>query len=543
MRAISYAGVKSRGLFVEELVSSALRSAETYSGRMLIVGMLVYLLIHLTTGWLQIDMFMYGKEDTAVYEHGLWLASQLRIPITLAYAGYHTNVFLGNHFMPIAFVYGLLYRLWDSVWMTILIEAVSFAATAVPIYTLAKHLLGHRWLSLTLAASYLLSYTPTPGHFYFENLAIPFVATAMLWTLQGKYRRALLMWILAMMFKEYLSWSVALLGLLLTLRRDSRRAGTFLTLIGSLWFPAAYRMMRVVQPQVIQFDYLGYLGRSEVGLVSALLYTPEKWLPSIFNANAARHLWNTLFPLGLLPLLGIELIIPTLPIVGVNLLAAAGAYWEPTGHHSAFILPFFFAAGVVGLRRLVSWHRQHPSLLAKGAMAVVLILLVLGGLTGLRYRLYKLKEAGILHQAFAPHSQDVQAILGLIPSDAPVAAVENLLPHVSHRDTIVHLANLRFYKPQYIILDNFYDRATLLSSIDRAMSQGWAGLVRPSPCYDPSEWSDNDLISSETGRSFIQQGYMLGHRRGSIGLFVECSGTQKAVGESATVCGADAGGE
>jgi hypothetical protein len=41
--------------------------------------------LHLATRYLQIDSYAFGKTDTALYEHGLWLIGQLQMPVSLAY--------------------------------------------------------------------------------------------------------------------------------------------------------------------------------------------------------------------------------------------------------------------------------------------------------------------------------------------------------------------------------------------------------------------------------------------------------------------------
>jgi len=83
---------------------------------------------------------------------------------------------------------------------------------------------------LLLAYVYWASFIPVPAHFYFENLAVPFTALGIYWTLRMRYRRAAPAWLLVPVFKEYFALTSAVVGLII-FWRSRRPVGLGLSVI------------------------------------------------------------------------------------------------------------------------------------------------------------------------------------------------------------------------------------------------------------------------------------------------------------------------
>jgi len=100
----------------------------------------VVFVVHVATGFLEIQSFAYGKSDTALYEQGLWLASQFRMPVSLAYPGVVMNIFLGQHVMLPGFLYGLPFRIYPGLVTMLAMEGLSYSAAVLTLYVAFRSL-------------------------------------------------------------------------------------------------------------------------------------------------------------------------------------------------------------------------------------------------------------------------------------------------------------------------------------------------------------------------------------------------------------------
>ena len=199
----------------------------------------VVFMVHVTTGFLEIQSFAYGKSDTALYEQGLWLASQFRMPVSNAYPGVVMNIFLGQHVMLPGFLYGLAFRLNPGLFAMVLMEGLSYSAAVLLLFIGFRSLWRSSWPALLLVYMYWASFIPIPAHFYFENLAAPFTALGVCWTLRIQYRRAALAWLAVPLFKEYFALTSAVMGLVIFWK--SRRVdGLALPITAIAWFALAW---------------------------------------------------------------------------------------------------------------------------------------------------------------------------------------------------------------------------------------------------------------------------------------------------------------
>jgi uncharacterized membrane protein len=536
-----------------------LRRLETV---ILLAILLGYFAYYLTAGWLKAENFVLGKRDSAIYQTALWQAGQLENPITYVVPGTTSLPFVGGHFMPIGFVYGLIYRVFPSVHTTVAIYAVSFTIAGFFVYLLARRLTSSGAIALGLLITYLAVFTPGLNHFYFEDWATPYIAAALYFTIKRRYGWASAMWLLAAMFKEYISLAPAVFGLFAWLTylsfgrkqlapadRSGRwgssqgRFGLLWAGMGLLWFSLAFfGIMRWFQPVWGNMGLFSELGDSYSSVAFSVLSRPGLILQRMAEPLGREYLTSLFLPLAFLPLLGLEYTVAILPILFLNFLPGNGHAIRNgiNGHYTTMIQPVVLAGAAAGIVRLKSWINHRPRSLQIALVTVLTLIIALHAAQGVRYHIYKLRESLVCAHTLALHTQDVKAVLSLIPPDASVAAEENLLPFLSHRRVVAHLGNVKAVRPEYLVRDTFYATG-LIRVLERGLNLRWKMYEMynypASDYYDPQVWERSTSVACEC------VGYTMVYRRGSVGLFVKRSGAQKTSGSSATACGANAGGE
>ena len=483
--------------------------------------------LFLLIGFLRCASFTYGKWDTALWEQGLWLSGHMKNTASTVYPG--LNVFLGNHFMPAGFFYGLSYRIYNDILTTVFIDALHVSLAIFPLYAAGKQILNKGTIALGFCMIYLVSYTARPMHFYFENLMVPFVALALFWTLEKRYPLATLAWVFAMMFKEYVALVLSVTGVLVYIKYKRKKVGIVWFFMGIMWFIMAYFLMRKIQPQSIHLNLFSYLGYHEVEIFKNIFFKPHLWLKTIFRIKALHYIRDLLIPLCFLPALGGEFLIPAIPVIMINILAANDwAIKDSISHYTIMITPFFIVAGIVGFHRIANQTRRNRRIAIAAFKWIFIFGLIFLNIHGVRHYGYNLKEALIVNHIFKIHSEDVKEIKRHVPQKASVACVENLLPYFSHREKIYRLVisadRLHLNDPlcsgsDYIIYDTFYD-AFYHDMLTKALNTGFGALKeKPQLYYSHTMFQSITKSYSAQIDWLKKQGYVLKQQRGSILLF------------------------
>jgi uncharacterized membrane protein len=495
-----------------------------FNARSLTTGALLFsgfaFLLHTATGSLLVDSFAYGKSDTALYENGLWMTGRLENPVSYAYPGFIMNVFLGQHVMLAGFIYGLIHDIGNTLYTTIIIEAISFSITILVIFRIAFEVWNSRLVGLILAGVFWASFLPSPGHFYFENLAAPFVALSAYWTWRENGNKASLTWITVLLFKEYFAFVSAIGGLIIYLKSQRRNLqGLILLGISFVYFLIAFQViMPWAQPRMQFLGMFGYLGSSVTEIIWNFLTKPQLWIVRWLDPVTIKYLFALVAPFGLAGLLGLEFIGIALPVIALNVLISGNhATVSILDHYTVAVLPLFATAGIVGLRRFWQQTRSIWAPLRLGGRGIIIICILAATLGGIREHVYQFKRAAIAHSILALHSEDARAVLSVIPDAASVAATDQMMPYVSERRSVINPANIAFRTPDYVVVDEAYDTC-LPAMLEEALSHSTSTTTHQDACYDTEDW-DAQFTKSGAETKWIQAGYKPILKRGSIILY------------------------
>ncbi len=187
-----------------------------------------------------------------------------------------------------------------------------------------------------------------------------------------------------------------------------------------------------------------WLGRSPAEMATTVLTRPDYVAAGLLTRERFDFLLRLFLPLGLLPLLGPELLVLSLPSFGYLLLSNYREQYELANQYSAVLIPWLVAAAAAGVARLLAW-RVRPAI-------------TLGLLLGATVGAYLAYGPGPLGGRFRPdefavdaHVQTGREILRLIPRDASVSAQSDLVPHLTDRERVYTFPNL--FGADYIIVD------------------------------------------------------------------------------------------
>lgn len=337
------------------------------------------------------------------------------------------RIHVAEHVAPLLALLAPLYAAFpDPRWLFVLQHA-ALALSGIPVYLLARRLLGSGWLpTLVMAAFYA---TPTLVEIAFDAFyPISFAALplgfAAYFLLVGRRRPGTACALLALAIEEEAALGVLGLGAFLLLRRATRRGALPLLAIGGLWLGLlAFAVMPAFHepstaPATADNRTVGHFDRlrQEPAHVVAALVTERAPL-------AARWL---LAPTGGLALLAPEILLIDLPHAATLLLADKEGRFRR--HWAAPMLPAIWLAAVVGLARL----RRPPLRMAGVAVLVV-------GSLGSYLADSSLPGGGDHEPAdivWTSRAEQLRYLVAAVPPDASVAASRRALGHLADRSEL-----------------------------------------------------------------------------------------------------------
>jgi len=362
--------------------------------------------------------------------HGDWF----RMSLYLGAADWNTEMavaavaqpdsLLAFHFEPMLALLLPIYALGGDARHLLVLQALVFALGAIPAYRLAARWSGSQWAGAATGATYLLSplgQSAMLSDFHTTALAAPVLLLAIERAAAQRTLQALGAALLAVTAREDAAVAVGAVGLFVLLT-GARRTGAALVVIGGIG-------------SVLSFGVIGWYGGG------AWAFAPryaglQEGLHAVADALARPEVLEfagaLLLSGGLLGMLAPLLVLPLVPLAGLNALSASP--WMATGraHYSVLVLPLAIAAAAFALGRLAELRAPRPQRAVRGA-ALALFAGAIGA--------HLWAGLGPLGANFAPsapneHSAQAELIATRIPTEASVTASSNLVPRVSRRQSV-----------------------------------------------------------------------------------------------------------
>jgi uncharacterized membrane protein len=382
------------------------------------------------------EAFFTGRFDLGNMVQAVWSTTHGE---TLEMTNLHGEQIsrLAAHVDPILVLFAPLWWIWPSPNLLLVVQAITVALGALPVFLLARKHLASARAGLGFALAYLLY--PATGwltlnEFHPVALATPLLLFAFWYLDQDRLLPFALFAVAASICKEEIALVVAGFGIWYALARRRWIAGGAIAATGAAWSAIA---IGVLIPHYNAGADSAFYGRySEVGgsaggILKTAFTDPLRILEAAFSWRDLRFLLELVAPLAALSLLAPLVLIAALPELAINLLSATTTQTSIRFHYTAGLIPPLVIAAVLGAKRV-------PRRLAP--IAIVLAALVgsyvLGPIPGWRHI-----PGGQQFQATAAqvsdHDRIAERALRLIPDDAVVSATNTLGAHLSARRRIL----------------------------------------------------------------------------------------------------------
>lgn len=369
-----------------------------------------------------------GAFDLGFFDQAVWLISQGHVAFS-SLRGIHV---IADHASLILYPLALLYVVWADPHVLLAAQAAVLALGAYPVARLAMDAGLTQRQSLAIAGAYLMYpfvLTASLFDFHPETLAVPALLMAVLAAREDR-RIAFCIWIaIALLCKEIIALTVAMMGLWLLLFERRKFFGTTALVAGAIWFVVA---LKVIVPAFSEggnpsgMDYYSYLGNSIGQIIWTMITRPDVVLARIFSVSGIKYIALLVMPaLWGLHYRTLTPLIVCLPTALLNILSEVPAQRSPFYQYSLPMVPFFFVAIIMA----VSSRRAliiQPRYIVTWAVSLLVL--------GFAARMARMNANQGVSSETLQHAREA---IALVPSTGSVLTTFEAVPHLSHR-LIVH---------------------------------------------------------------------------------------------------------
>ncbi|MCL5283449.1 MAG: DUF2079 domain-containing protein [Armatimonadetes bacterium] len=384
--------------------------------------------------------FALTAYDLGIYDQAIWLISRFHDPFDTV----RGLPILADHFDPILYLLAPLYWIWASPKMLLIVQTLALALGALPVYALARRVIGAASIGLLFALCYLC-YQPMEWSntfdFHPEIFATPFLLGAFYFLICDRRRPYFVLLGLVALTKETAGLSIILLGLYAL--AVNRRVGWMTVGMGAASLAVALGVLQIYHnghPSPYFWLFARY-GKTPMQIVGTLLRHPIGVAIGLNTEETRRYLFELFQPVFFLPLLAPEALALASPSLLANLLSGRSFMRMIYYQYTVYITPFVFIASIIAFDRIRRWGNYFTT----GLLALDLIVSMS---FGLQQSPFLINSWPLSQPVSSTQSSDTDAIIRLIPSGASVSAQSGLIPHIDHR-RLIYLFPSPFYRVAY----------------------------------------------------------------------------------------------
>jgi uncharacterized membrane protein len=370
-----------------------------------------------------------------------------------------------------------LYWLWADPRILLIVQTLSLAAGAIPLYLLIYDQ-ARDALSATLLAAAYLFYLPlhyvNMAEFHPSALMVPLLIAGWRAMRQGRWRGYYLWLILALSCRIDAAFVALPLGIAIaSWQKGRRRHGAYTALLALAWLAIDFAVVVPAVQQVygpgagdLVARRFGVLGDGPVEMLQTILTRPAFVAAQFADREKLQTLFDLFVPSGFVSLLHPLALAPALPILAINMLAASTWQNSVHAHYMAPVIPFIWIAAGEGLAWLSrqrtgssSWRlrslgagfsgllgaRRRPPRQAENvappsretwAPTFLAVFAMLNtALLSLLFSPFPPGKAFHLADFYQPsaYQENLSAVIAQIPDGASVCAQSDIHPHISQR--------------------------------------------------------------------------------------------------------------
>lgn len=467
----------------------------------------VYATFFISYGLQKHFAFQTAGFDLGNYEQAMWNTVR-GYPLKITTVK-HISSRWQAHLEPTLLLFVPIYALFSFPHTLIILQTVIVLLGSIPIFFLARQELASTLAGYIFSSVYLF-FPALQGALVFDFHAVTLASTflsAALWFLTNRqYQLVTVMLLLAMGCREDIALLVFLMGSYIWLIQHQRRWGWVIMGLGALWFGTAnFVIIPLFSPagENIHLTRYGRWGASLGQVIGNLLLHPIDAFYFVFSGDRLRYWARLTMPVAFMALLDPLTLLMALPVMTVNTLSSyPPTYQLDQFHYSVVIVPFVVVASINGLSRLIRFAEPKFQHIKPGFLRTTLLVMIFF-VTVIYQTQFGHTPIGryFTWPIVTEHHHRAETMLAQIPSQAAVAAQNNLIPRLSRRESVFTLPKLSHQGIQanYIAID------VQGSIIPYQMVEEYCSQV-------------NEFVtSSEFGLIFAEDGLLL-FKRGAVDI-------------------------
>lgn len=387
----------------------------------------------------QYDM---GNMDQVLWQslHGRWFQTADPSHPNLVYRTTFHADFLLLAYLP-------FYAIWADPRTLMIVQLLAVASGVIPLFWLARKKLGAP-VGALLSVLYLF-YPAQLWGMTFDVHAVVLAVPIFLWAWWAATKRNWWLYypliFFALLAKEEVGLVVAAMGFYWFWRPKYRTMGIISMVVGLSWtalmlgwaIPAARH-----HSGHFGLEYYAAYGSTFTEIIKNVLTHPGQVLADLFGYSGMTIHRQLLLPLGLLPLVGLPILILALPELIINLLSNNPSQHQIYFQYMSVIIPFVFLATIDGWARARSWLLRRP----RWPLYKLLVVGVIGLAAISIYRWSPLPGTRHSYEAMrvfiaSPYRADIAVVKQTLKSTDRVATTNALAPQFSRRDWIWSFPN------------------------------------------------------------------------------------------------------
>ena len=365
--------------------------------------------------------------DNAIFEQVIRAYAHLQAPI-VPIKGPGFNV-LGDHFSPIIALVAPVYRVVPSAQTLLIVQAVLIAVSVYVVSSLGLRRLG-LWAGGGIAVAYGMSFglqSAVQSDFHEVAFGAPLLALAGAGYVEGRHGRVVAWSLPLLLVKEDLGLTVALIGLVLWLAGERRRA-TVLAVAGAVGFLLVVLLVIPLNNPEGTYAYTGNVG-GDRGLLATVFDDPGRKVLTVVMTFAVGGFAALLSPWALL----------VLPTFAWRFAGDNPFYWGTDFHYSILLMVIVAVAAIDAMDRFP--RLRLAAVVAAGFTVAMLV---------------KSPLASLVDPDFydpPPRAAAAERVLALIPDGASVDTDIGLMTHLTTDHDVTWIGTPGNATPDYVLLD------------------------------------------------------------------------------------------
>jgi uncharacterized membrane protein len=455
-------------------IKVALSFAERKADVLIFVFIALYVLIF--SGY---TIYMYYGFKTYAWDLGVF-AQSLWTTLNRGKLFYYTielsvnpsGSFLGTHFSPILFLIVPIYGIFQSPLTLLVLQSFIIGLAALPLYWIAKNKLNSKLWGLTLASSFLLNPAlqgMNSFDFHVEAFIPLFFFFAFYFLDNNQWIKGIIFCLLTLSTIEFAPILIAFLGLYFVVKKNlwasktSMRARMkrvsiplLLVIIAFVWFFIAFSVTYAINP--VKSNGLpgnwDNWGTSIRDVILNVVKNPVRAVEVMVNPIDKVYYFAFIFvPVVFLPFLAPAELLLVLPWGLAASLSEYSPYYQPYFQYFGFIAAQIYIAAVFGAKRLSNIEfglRENHLEWEKKLMVLILIVSLISCVAVSPIGLPLLTSRPVEINA---HTQALEDVLSLVPSNASIATQNDIESHLAQRENIFILTWPMNMNVDYIVVD------------------------------------------------------------------------------------------